>query len=72
MVPFLKKTALLLAVLAIFTGCGKKQEIAVPTHVVVETTEAPEETQDPKEILEELTTTVTAGNIYQLEHYKNL
>ena len=52
MVPFLKKTALLLAVLAIFTGCGKKQEIAVPTHVVVETTEAPEETQDPKEILE--------------------
>lgn len=72
MVPFFKKTVLLLAVLAIFTGCGKKQEIAVPTHVVVKTTEAPEETQDPKEILEELTTTVTAGNIYQLEHYKNL
>jgi len=72
MVPFLKKTAVLLAILTLFTGCGKKQEIIVPTHVVTEATEAPVETQDPKEVLEELTTIVTAGDIYQLDHYKKL
>ena len=72
MVPFLKKTAVLLAIFTLFTGCGKKQEIAVPTHVVTEATEAPVETQDPKEVLEELTTIVTAGDIYQLDHYKKL
>lgn len=72
MVPFLKKTAVILTVLTLFTGCGKQEEFSVPTHVVTEATQAPAETQDPKEVLEELTTIVTAGNIYQLDHYKKL
>ena len=81
MISVFKKTACLLCAAAAafaFGGCGKTEEPAIPTSTEIytlPTAPALEETiaeTDPRELVEELTVVLEAGEIYTLEYYPNL
>lgn len=83
MIPFLKKTTLVLCAAAValsLSGCGKQETsqtlspdsteiITLPTAPVIQETTAP---TDPREQVEELSVVMVAGELYTLDYYPNL